>query len=271
MAPLGITGYALQYGLEREMSKLWMKISTIYVPPNMRYIIYSLWSSIIGCPLPRDYYNYPSLQMLFIRNISPSSRVIGSSPLISPVDGRIISKGILNNHMGQEKIIKNIKNIDYNIIEFLNQEPELQDPINNELYNIVFYLSPCNIHRFYSPADWSINTCTHIGNTSMPIISSRVIDGMFNYNERVVLAGNWKHGFFSMIAVGAANVGSIIINLPGIPNFSNDYNDNQTDPIQIYQYQQPINRRRGDELGLFKFGSCVVLIFEKPKNSNSLL
>ena len=36
-----------------------------------------------------------------------------------------------------------------------------------------------------------------------------MITGLFNHNERVVLSGNWKHGFFSFTAVGAYNVGSI--------------------------------------------------------------
>ncbi len=33
--------------------------------------------------------------------------------------------------------------------------------------------------------------------------------GLFHLNERVAWLGRWRHGFFSMTAVGATNVGSI--------------------------------------------------------------
>ena len=38
---------------------------------------------------------------------------------------------------------------------------------------------------------------------------ARWLQGLFNFNERAVYFGTWKHGFFSMTAVGATNVGSI--------------------------------------------------------------
>ena len=38
---------------------------------------------------------------------------------------------------------------------------------------------------------------------------ARWVEGLFNMNERAVYTGTWKHGFFSMTAVGATNVGSI--------------------------------------------------------------
>jgi phosphatidylserine decarboxylase len=35
------------------------------------------------------------------------------------------------------------------------------------------------------------------------------VKGIFTINERVVLLGEWQHGFFCFAAVGAYNVGSI--------------------------------------------------------------
>lgn len=40
---------------------------------------------------------------------------------------------------------------------------------------------------------------------------ARLVKELFCLNERVALLGQWQHGFFSLTAVGATNVGSIRI------------------------------------------------------------
>lgn len=42
--------------------------------------------------------------------------------------------------------------------------------------------------------------------------AAKKMPGLFALNERVILLGEWEHGFFAYGAVGAYNVGSI--NLP---------------------------------------------------------
>ena len=81
----------------------------------------------------------------------------------------------------------------------------------NCLYHCVIYLAPGDYHRFHSPTDWEIFFRRHFPGELFSVNPSvaKWLRGLFNLNERVVYYGEWKHGFFSMTAVGATNVGSI--------------------------------------------------------------
>ena len=43
--------------------------------------------------------------------------------------------------------------------------------------------------------------------------------GLFTLNERVVMTGHWKYGFFGFAAVGAFNVGSVQITVDKVHNY----------------------------------------------------
>lgn len=48
-----------------------------------------------------------------------------------------------------------------------------------------------------------------------PYMAKR-LQNLFVLNERVALLGRWRHGFFSMVPVGATNVGSIKVNFDSV-------------------------------------------------------
>ncbi|XP_034752954.1 phosphatidylserine decarboxylase proenzyme, mitochondrial [Etheostoma cragini] len=107
---------------------------------------------------------------------------------------------------------------------------------------------------------------------------------LFCLNERVVLTGQWEHGFFSLTAVGATNVGSIRVyfdkdlqtNAPRYRKGSfHDYSYVAVDD-QVLQAARggggaPAERggvalQKGEALGEFNLGSTIVLLFEAPKD-----
>lgn len=84
----------------------------------------------------------------------------------------------------------------------------------HELFFAVVYLAPGDYHRFHSPTAWVVEKRRHFAGelySVSPYIAKR-LQGLFVLNERVALLGRWRYGFFSMIPVGATNVGSIVVN-----------------------------------------------------------
>ena len=157
------------------------------------------------------------------------------------------------------------------------------------LYYIVVYLAPGDYHRFHSPASWVAEKRRHFAGElySVSPYLQRTLPGLFTLNERVVLLGRWRWGFFSFTPVGATNVGSIKI------NFDRELRTNSltTDTAADRAAEEASGRgepysgfaeatygaaskilgghalRKGEEMGGFQLGSSIVLVFEAPRGS----
>jgi phosphatidylserine decarboxylase len=151
----------------------------------------------------------------------------------------------------------------------------------------VIYLAPGDYHRFHSPASWVVERRRHFAGElySVSPYLQRTLPGLFTLNERVVLLGRWRWGFFSLTPVGATNVGSIKI------NFDRELRTNSltTDTVANRAAEEAAKRgesysgfaeatyegasrvlrgyalRKGEEMGGFQLGSTIVLIFEAPR------
>lgn len=154
------------------------------------------------------------------------------------------------------------------------------------LYYAVIYLAPGDYHRFHSPTNWVVERRRHFAGElySVSPYLQRTLPGLFTLNERVVLLGRWRWGFFGYVPVGATNVGSIKV------NFDRELRTNSltTDTAADRAADEAAKRgepylgfaeasyegassvlhghalRRGDEMGGFQLGSTVVLVFEAP-------
>jgi phosphatidylserine decarboxylase len=84
----------------------------------------------------------------------------------------------------------------------------------NALFFAVVYLAPGDYHRFHSPTAWVVEKRRHFQGelfSVSPYVAKRM-ENLFVLNERVALLGRWRYGTFTMVPVGATNVGSIKIN-----------------------------------------------------------
>lgn len=154
------------------------------------------------------------------------------------------------------------------------------------LYYAVIYLAPGDYHRFHSPANWVAERRRHFAGElySVSPYLQKTLPGLFTLNERVVLLGRWRWGFFGFVPVGATNVGSIKINFDRELRTNSLMTDTAADRAAeeaaargeqylgfseaTYASASPILHghgiRRGDEMGGFQLGSTIVLVFEAP-------
>ncbi|KAG0266272.1 phosphatidylserine decarboxylase 1 [Actinomortierella ambigua] len=142
----------------------------------------------------------------------------------------------------------------------------------NALFFCVIYLAPGDYHRFHSPTNWVAESRRHFSGELYSVSPWMVkqLQDLFVLNERVVLLGRWRHGFFSMVPVGATNVGSIVL------NFDKELRTNRREDRYRRGYGElsyqgmsktlgGLPLRVGEEMGGFKLGSTVVLVFEAPR------
>ena len=157
---------------------------------------------------------------------------------------------------------------------------------NHALYYVVIYLAPGDYHRFHSPVSWVVESRRHFAGElfSVSPYLQRTLPGLFTLNERVVLLGRWRWGFFSLTPVGATNVGSIKINFDSELRTNSLTADTAAaraaalaaqrgEPYSGFveaTYRQASRTlgghplQRGEEMGGFQLGSSIVLVFEAP-------
>ncbi|POS88060.1 hypothetical protein EPUL_000481 [Erysiphe pulchra] len=161
------------------------------------------------------------------------------------------------------------------------------------LYYVVIYLAPGDYHRFHSPCAWVVESRRHFAGElySVSPYVQRMLPGLFTLNERVVLLGRWRWGFFSYIPVGATNVGSIKINFDRELKTNSLTTDTAADIAAkeaaergepycgyseaTYEAASPSLHgyalSRGEEMGGFMLGSTIVLVFEAAKGERPSL
>ena len=148
----------------------------------------------------------------------------------------------------------------------------LLHPDRDKLFFCVIYLAPGDYHRFHSPCAWVVERRRHFTGdlfSVSPYIANRLKD-LFVLNERVALLGRWKYGFYSMVPVGATNVGSIRINFDESlrTNTRQLSHPPHTFTEAVYASASLLRGQpllAGEEMGGFQLGSTIVLVFEAPK------
>jgi phosphatidylserine decarboxylase len=196
---------------------------------------------------------YPTFNDFFIRQIKPNCRPISSAEVICPVDGAVSEIGRIE--QGQ---MLQAKGRHYTVGELL-AVPTDQSLNFQQGSFATLYLSPKDYHRIHMPMDAELRSMIHIPGTlfSVQPATTRVIPRLFARNERLVIFFDTSHGAMAMVLVGATIVGAIGTSwhgdlTRGIKRKSFDYGQNN-----------PVYLKKAQEMGYFKLGSTVILLFEE--------
>ncbi|EHL32009.1 archaetidylserine decarboxylase [Legionella drancourtii] len=195
---------------------------------------------------------YACFNDFFIRHLKPESRPLAVADLISPVDGCVSEIGAI--HEGQ---LIQAKGRHYSVAELLACSDERAKPFVNGQF-ATLYLSPKDYHRVHMPMDAELSSMTYVPGAlfSVQPTTARVVPKLFARNERLVISFSTKVGPMMMVMVGATIVGAIGTCWHG------DVKRSKQNILFDYSHAT-MNKvlGQGDEMGYFKLGSTVILLF----------
>jgi phosphatidylserine decarboxylase len=197
--------------------------------------------------------DYKSFNDFFTRELKDGARTFQTTGILSPADGKISQFGAITGG----KLIQ-AKGIDFTVAEFLASDTTA---FNAGSFATI-YLSPKDYHRVHMPTDGKLISMTYIPGDLFSVnkATTENVAGLFARNERVVCLFETANGQMAVVLVGAMIVASIETVFAGVIT--------PKGPREIttvnYQNQTEIVLKKGAELGRFKLGSTVVMLFEKP-------
>ncbi len=243
------------------------------LPTALRRFAYRAFARAVGADLDEvelELASYPSLGDFFARKLRPGAREIDPDPqaIISPCDGVIAALGIAD--AGE---LVQAKGRNYQLAELV-ADAALAAQLTGGAYTTI-YLSPRDYHRVHTPVDAEVTGYDYLPGALWPV-NPRVAarrNALLARNERVVIRMNaGALGAVALVMVGASGVGSIRL----APALSGPHAEGEAPPIvesaAWRSAHEPrrvelsgVKLQRGDELGAFRLGSTVVLLFEPGK------
>lgn len=190
--------------------------------------------------------------------------------LVSPADSEVIACGDIDSDR-----LPQVKGTSYSVKGFLGSDilknrngDQTTNPSRATWKYIVLYLCPGDYHRFHSPCNFKIELGKHFSGEMLSVnkLSLQYLNDVFSVNERVVLSGKWAQGDMHYAAVAAHGVGNIKL------SFEKNLKTNDPRTVPFYlggdtrTRKLPADLRMGEEVGMFKLGSTIVMVFEASSN-----
>jgi phosphatidylserine decarboxylase len=243
------------------VAALGVKLARIRIPSKQlrvrlyRSIYGSKYSPLNETELDRSLWEYPSFNALFTRGVRPELRPIpgAANQFLCPCDGKVQDAGRLE----RGKILT-VKGIEYTIDSLL---PNVDTrPFANGHFGI-FFLSPSDCHRVFSPHDGTITEAVHVPGYRLlvhPPYQKKAYP-VFALNERVIFRFATPLGDCIVVMVAGWGVGNVTLTCDRAFKLRHRR-------LQHKSYTPPIPVTRGQWLATFELGSTVILITEPGRD-----
>ncbi len=201
-----------------------------------------------------DINKYNTFCDFFTRKLKSNVHRIDNSKkaVVSSCDGRILQFGEIK----QESILQ-IKGKTTKINELLCFDKDVINSYQEGSF-ITIYLSPKDYHRVHIPFNGKLMKTLHVPGRLFSVSDHAVesIPNLYSRNERLVCHFKSDQIYFSVILVGAINVSSIETTWKG------EISPPMPKKIIATKYgNKNLLFNKGQEIGMFKSGSTVILLF----------
>lgn len=202
-----------------------------------------------------DPHAYLHFNDFFTRRLKSESRpILGNDhTIISPVDATIYQLG----HINQGQLIQ-AKGRYFSLVDLLGANQTMANLFDAGRF-VTFYLAPKDYHRVHMPIAGMLRETIYIPGRLFSVnpLTTQAVSQLFARNERLVCLFDTVLGPMAVILVGAMIVASIEVMWR-----KKSY---QAQTLFHEQYHNTIVLPRGAELGCFKLGSTVILLFSNQK------
>lgn len=195
---------------------------------------------------------FESFNDFFCRALKAGARPIAGDSIVSPADGCFSQVGSIK--AGR---VFQAKGHDFDTDELLANAELAKHFEDGEFATI--YLSPKDYHRVHLPIAGTLKSMTYIPGDlfSVNTVTTESVPRLFARNERAVCLFETDIGPVAVILVGAMIVAGIETVWGG------QVAPAPTRHIQHWHYDEEQRFEAGDEIGRFKLGSTVVMLFPK--------
>jgi phosphatidylserine decarboxylase len=196
---------------------------------------------------------YVHFNAFFTRALKEDARPVADAPVVCPADGAISQLGEIEGGR-----IFQAKGRTFTTTELLGGDAERAFLFKDGDFATI-YLSPRDYHRVHMPVAGTLTSTCYIPGKLFSVngTTAENVDRLFARNERLVCYFDTEVGPMAMILVGAMVVAGIetvwsgqVAPPPSTPQ-AQDYT----------AMSEPIYLEKGQEMGRFKLGSTVILLF----------